>query len=101
MPKSIADRKLADEKVIADAHESCSILFGDIVGFTSSPGSHAERLVEFLDEVFTKFDDFTKTGHEKIKTIGDNYMVACGVPRTDPNTYKIAEMGGWSVISRR
>ena len=36
LPKSIADRKLADEKVIADAHESCSILFGDIVGFTLS-----------------------------------------------------------------
>ena len=96
LPKSIADRKLADEKVIADAHESCSILFGDIVGFTQlSKDLGAERLVEFLDEVFTKFDDFSdELGLEKIKTIGDNYMVACGVPHFDPeHPYKIAEMG--------
>ena len=96
LPKSIADRKLADEKVIADAHESCSILFGDIVGFTQlSKDLGAERLVEFLDEVFTKFDDFSDDlGLEKIKTIGDNYMVACGVPHFDPeHPYKIAEMG--------
>ena len=85
LPKSIADRKLADEKVIADAHESCSILFGDIVGFTQlSKDLGAERLVEFLDEVFTKFDDFSdELEQEKIKTIGDNYMVACGV-QNDP-----------------
>ncbi|MDG2460766.1 MAG: adenylate/guanylate cyclase domain-containing protein [Luminiphilus sp.] len=96
LPKSIADRKLADEKVIADAHESCSILFGDIVGFTQlSKDLGAERLVEFLDEVFTAFDDFSdELGLEKIKTIGDNYMVACGVPHFDPeHPYKIAEMG--------
>ena len=96
LPKSIADRKLADEKVIADAHESCSILFGDIVGFTQlSKDLGAERLVEFLDEVFTRFDDFSdELGLEKIKTIGDNYMVACGVPHFDPeHPYKIAEMG--------
>lgn len=96
LPKSIADRKLADEKVIADAHDSCSILFGDIVGFTQlSKDLGAERLVEFLDEVFTKFDDFSdELGLEKIKTIGDNYMVACGVPHFDPeHPYKIAEMG--------
>lgn len=96
LPKSIADRKLADEKIIADAHESCSILFGDIVGFTQlSKDLGAERLVEFLDEVFTKFDDFSdELGLEKIKTIGDNYMVACGVPHFDPeHPYKIAEMG--------
>ena len=96
LPKSIADRKLADEKVIADAHESCSILFGDIVGFTQlSKDLGAERLVEFLDQVFTKFDDFSdELCLEKIKTIGDNYMVACGVPHFDPeHPYKIAEMG--------
>ena len=96
LPKSIADRKLADEKVIADAHESCSILFGDIVGFTQlSKDLGAERLVEFLDEVFTRFDDFSdELGLEKIKTIGDNYMVASGVPHFDPDhPYKIAEMG--------
>lgn len=48
-----------------------------------------------MDEVFTKFDDFSdELGLEKIKTIGDNYMVACSVPHFDPeHPYKIAEMG--------
>lgn len=96
LPKDIAVRKLADEKVIADSHESCSVLFGDIVGFTElSKDLGPERLVEFLDDVFTRFDDFSdELGLEKIKTIGDNYMVACGVPNHDPDhPFKIAEMG--------
>ncbi len=55
----------------------------------------AERLVEFLDQVLTELDDFTdELELEMIKTIGDNYMVACGVPHFDPeHPYKIAEMG--------
>lgn len=96
LPKDIAVRKLANEKVIADSHESCSVLFGDIVGFTElSKDLGPERLVEFLNDVFTQFDDFSdELGLEKIKTIGDNYMVACGVPTFDPeHPYKIAEMG--------
>lgn len=96
LPKDIAVRKLADEKVIADSHDSCSVLFGDIVGFTElSKDLGPERLVEFLDGVFTRFDDFSdELGLEKIKTIGDNYMVACGVPNYDPDhPLKIAEMG--------
>ena len=48
-----------------------------------------------LNEIFTKFDDFSdELGLEKIKTIGDSYMVACGVPTPDPDhANKIAEMG--------
>ena len=96
LPESIAARKLANEKVIADSHESCSVLFGDIVGFTEiSARLGPEKLVGFLDEIFSKFDEFSdELGLEKIKTIGDNYMVACGVPNPDPDhAYKIAEMG--------
>ena len=53
LPESIAARKLANEKVIADSHESCSVLFGDIVGFTEiSARLGPEKLVGFLDEIF-------------------------------------------------
>jgi class 3 adenylate cyclase len=96
LPESIAARKLANEKVIADSHECCSVLFGDIVGFTPlSKALGPERLVEFLNTIFTAFDDYSEElGLEKIKTIGDNYMVACGVPNADPDhALKIAEMG--------
>ena len=96
LPESIAARKLANEKVIADSHECCSVLFGDIVGFTPlSKALGPERLVEFLNTIFTAFDDYSEElGLEKIKTIGDNYMVACGVPNADQDhALKIAEMG--------
>ena len=96
LPESIAARKLANEKVIADSHECCSVLFGDIVGFTPlSKALGPEKLVEFLNQIFTAFDDYSEElGLEKIKTIGDNYMVACGVPNADPDhALKIAEMG--------
>ena len=54
-----------------------------------------KALVTMLNEIFTKFDDFSdELGLEKIKTIGDSYMVACGVPTPDPDhANKIAEMG--------
>ena len=96
LPKSIAVRKLANEKVIADSHDICSVLFGDIVGFTPlSKVLGPERLVDFLNQIFTTFDDYSEElGLEKIKTIGDNYMVASGVPKADPeHAFKIAEMG--------
>lgn len=96
LPGPIAARKLANEKVIADSHEICSVLFGDIVGFTPlSKALGPERLVDFLNQIFTTFDDYSEElGLEKIKTIGDNYMVASGVPNADPeHAFKIAEMG--------
>ena len=54
LPESIAARKLANEKVIADSHECCSVLFGDIVGFTPlSKALGPEKLVEFLNQIFS------------------------------------------------
>ncbi len=96
LPGSIVPRMLGDEKTIADSFEECSILFGDIVGFTPmSQKMEPKALVTMLNEIFTKFDDFSdELGLEKIKTIGDSYMVACGVPTPDPDhANKIAEMG--------
>lgn len=82
LPKAIA-RKLTEEQVgiIADEYEA-SIIFADIVNFTGwSKNLDPKELVFHLNELFTQFDFLTeKYNIEKIKTIGDNYMAACGLP---------------------
>ena len=95
LPRSIATRMKANERLIADSVSDCSILFADIVGFTPlSERLGPVRIVEMLNGIFTRFDDFCEEiGVEKIKTIGDNYMVAGGVPKPDPrHASKIAKM---------
>jgi class 3 adenylate cyclase len=82
LPEAIADRLKKEPARIADHFDQVTVLFGDIVGFTplSSELSPAE-LVAALDEVFSAFDDIAhRHGLEKIKTIGDAYMVVGGVP---------------------
>lgn len=68
-------------------HEDVSLLFADLVGFTPLAASMSpEEVVEVLAEVFTHFDDLiSRCGVEKIKTIGDAYMVAGGVPQPTPD----------------
>ena len=68
-------------------HEDVSLLFADIVGFTPLATSMpAEDVVALLAEIFKQFDGLiTQCGVEKIKTIGDAYMVAGGVPQTTPH----------------
>ena len=68
-------------------HEDVSILFADIVGFTPLAASMpAEEVVAILAEIFKRFDALiTICGVEKIKTIGDAYMVAGGVPQKIPD----------------
>ncbi|MCE2879851.1 MAG: response regulator [Comamonadaceae bacterium] len=87
LPRSVSGRLKAGEKRIADAHPEVSVLFADLVGFTQlSHGMSAERLVNMLDEIFSSFDAMVgDAGVEKIKTIGDCYMLVGGVPepRTD------------------
>jgi class 3 adenylate cyclase len=83
LPRRIAERlKKAEEKTIADSFASATVLFSDIVGFTElSSRLDAETMVRRLDEVFSRFDTIADSlGLEKIKTIGDAYMVAGGVP---------------------
>ncbi len=83
LPGVIADRlKYSPARVIAEQHAEASILFADIVSFTPlSAGLTPAELVELLNAVFSYFDTLTdKYGLEKIKTIGDCYMVAAGVP---------------------
>lgn len=83
LPTVVADRLIfAPEEVIADDVDSMSILFADIVGFTPRAANRpAKDVVVLLNRIFSEFDALTEaSGLEKIKTIGDAYMVAAGVP---------------------
>jgi len=82
LPVTIADRLLSHPGTIAERHSGVSVLFADIVGFTPWASScEAGEVVEVLDQIFSSFDSLCDTfGVEKIKTIGDAYMAAGGVP---------------------
>ena len=82
LPLSIADKLKADSATIADQFAAASILFADIVDFTPlSDHMQPAEVVGLLDHLFTHFDLLAERyGVEKIKTIGDCYMVAAGVP---------------------
>ena len=82
LPSSIADRLKAKPGIIADSYENISILFADIVGFTVwSANKKPEQIVESLNNIFSIFDELVEKNRlEKIKTIGDAYMAASGVP---------------------
>ena len=87
LPAPIARRLQAGEQVIAERFDEVTVLFADIVGFTPLAAAMSpEAVVRLLGRVFTEFDNLSDTlGLEKIKTIGDAYMVVAGVPtpRTD------------------
>jgi class 3 adenylate cyclase/CheY-like chemotaxis protein len=96
LPEAIADRLKKGEGIIADGLPNVSVLFADIVGFTKlSARVGPKELVEMLNVVFSAFDTLTEQhGLEKIKTIGDAYMVAGGLldSRTD-HIAAMAELG--------
>lgn len=85
LPQSIASRLKAGDEGISDSYQNATILFSDLVGFTKmSSGKTAEELVFLLNDLFKRFDiRATSLGLEKIKTIGDAYMVAGGLPTQD------------------
>jgi class 3 adenylate cyclase len=82
LPPVIAERLKRDPSAIADGFEAVTVLFADIVGFTPLAEKLApNELVRLLNEVFSAFDDLARNhGLEKIKTIGDAYMVVGGLP---------------------
>ena len=82
LPKTIAARLRKKEPTIADGFQNASILFADLTGFTRlSLKLKPDDLVEMLDTIFSRFDELVdQYGLEKIKTIGDEYMVAAGIP---------------------
>lgn len=87
LPEVIADRLKESETLIADRFEDVTVLFADIVGFTPLAASiPPEELIGRLNEIFSIFDQLVaEFGLEKIKTIGDAYMVVGGVPISRPD----------------
>ncbi|RMF17950.1 MAG: adenylate/guanylate cyclase domain-containing protein, partial [Candidatus Dadabacteria bacterium] len=82
LPKPVAERLKRGESPIADAYDEVTILFADLVGFTPLANSLSPvRLLSLLDGLFSAFDELTDRYElEKIKTIGDAYMVVSGLP---------------------
>jgi class 3 adenylate cyclase len=82
LPEQIVARLKGSRGAVADRHEEATVMFVDIVGFTvMSAAMTPERLVRFLNDLFQELDALTtREGLEKIKTIGDAYMVAGGLP---------------------
>jgi len=83
LPREIAVILKNESRTIADQYDQASVLFADMVGFTPlSAKIPPVEMVELLNEIFSFFDSLLdKYGVEKIRTIGDSYMVASGVPR--------------------
>jgi class 3 adenylate cyclase len=95
LPSSIADRLLAGERVIADSFDEVTLLFADIVDFTvMSSRLSAREVVDLLNDVFNATDRLVDHyGLEKIKTIGDAYMVVGGLPEpSQDHAERVADM---------
>lgn len=95
LPEEVAQRLKSNPELIADTYPSVTILFADIVGFTGIASSiEPGMLVKTLNDIFSRFDKLVeKYDLEKIKTIGDAYMAAGGVPVvSDNHTEKMARL---------
>lgn len=82
LPVSIAERLKQGQSIIADSFTDVTVLFADLVGFTElAEGTSPTALVELLNLIFSKFDQLAEQHRlEKIKTIGDAYLVVAGLP---------------------
>jgi adenylate cyclase len=87
LPEPIAEKLKSQEGILAERFEDVSVLFTDIVGFTPlSARLSPTDLLELLNRIFSEFDELAaERGLEKIKTIGDAYMVAGGLPEPHPD----------------
>ena len=95
LPEPIAKRLKASHASIADGFEEVTVMFADLVGFTPLAKELTPvELVDLMDRIFSQFDQLTERyGLEKIKTIGDSYMVAGGLPLPSENhTQAMAKM---------
>ena len=96
LPRSTADELKEHGKARTQHYESCSVLFSDFKGFTSlTETMESAALVALLDRFFQAFDDAAiRYGLEKIKTIGDAYMCAAGIPNpTDQHAARLVAFG--------
>jgi class 3 adenylate cyclase len=87
LPRSIAARLKQGQQMIADSFANATVLFADLVGFTPlSRSLPPGELIDLLNDIFSRFDEMASDlGLEKIKTIGDAYMVVAGVPEPRPD----------------
>jgi class 3 adenylate cyclase len=87
LPAPIAQELKREERTIANSFNDVTVMFADIVGFTElAAQTEPIELVEILNVIFSEFDQLTdEHGLEKIKTIGDAYMVVGGLPAAKPN----------------
>jgi len=87
LPKEIAAILKHESRTIADHYDEASVMFADMVGFTPLSAELAPvEMVDLLNEIFSYFDSLLdKYNVEKIRTIGDNYMAACGLPLRRPD----------------
>ena len=94
LPRQIADRLKEDSSIIADGHADVTVMFADIINFTRlSEEMPPREMVSLLNDVFSQFDLLAERyGLEKIKTIGDAYMVAGGLTEGLGYTEAIARM---------
>ena len=95
LPAPVATRLKLEPGTIADGFDSVTVLFADIAGFTKLASRvPSDRLVELLNDIFSEFDRLVdQYGLEKIKTIGDAYMVAGGLPfPVDNHASKMARL---------
>jgi class 3 adenylate cyclase len=95
LPESVAEQLKQSKDTISARHESVSILFADIVGFTAfAKEAEPDVVVGLLNDLFSRFDDVVAGyGLEKIKTVGDGYMVAAGVPiALEDHAIRIADL---------
>jgi class 3 adenylate cyclase len=101
LPPAVAERLKSGERIIADKFDSVTVAFADIVGFTKmSAQISPEHLVENLSMIFTNFDQLAAQYNlEKIKTIGDAYMVVGGLPK--PSTDHAERMADMALALQR
>ena len=95
LPKKVADQLKQNPGTIAETYDAVTIIFADIVGFTPlSTQLDPAEMISLLNAIYTKFDALSeKYQVEKIRTIGDNYMAASGVPEpNERHAYNIAMM---------
>lgn len=87
LPADVADTLKRREGIIADAYDSVTVLFADMVGFTRlSEELNPVEMVDLLNAVFSYFDGLVERhGVEKVRTVGDAYMVVAGAPRPRPD----------------
>ncbi|MEG4502075.1 adenylate/guanylate cyclase domain-containing protein [Microcoleus sp. F6_B4] len=95
LPNAIAKRLQERQSIIADSFSDVSVLFADLVGFTNFASQRsAVETVKVLNQIFSQFDKLSlRHGLEKIKTMGDAYMVVGGLPEPQENhAFAIAQM---------